>query len=326
MIKLKKSPDKNFVVLNLTDIQLSFEEFNKNHKARRVLDHTVNALIKKAKPDLITISGDLCHEHEDKAYDAFADYFEGLGIPWAPIFGNHDNMSPPSVIDEIADRFLKRPLCIYEKGDPEMGNGNFVIEIEECGKTVSAIIMADAHEVYPFTDHEGNTKYSYETFWPKQFDWYREQISILESKGCRDSVLILHTPLYAYRKASEAAYKQGVDLKSLTWEESLSASVWNEGFEDSCGVCRDDFGAPVFEDGVFGLLKELGNTKHVIAGHDHTNNFIINYEGTKLVYATKTGIGCYSHKDINGGTVLEIGSCGVENVYQEMVDITHFFQ
>ena len=164
MIKLKKSPDKNFIVLNLTDIQLSFEEFNKNHKARRVLDH------------------------------------------------------------------------------------------------------------------------------------------------------------------SEAAYKQGVDLKSLTWEESLSASVWNEGFEDSCGVCRDDFGAPVFEDGVFGLLKELGNTRHVIAGHDHTNNFIINYEGIKLVYATKTGIGCYYDKDINGGTFLEIGNCGVENAYQEMVDITHFFQ
>ncbi len=324
MITLKKSKSKNFVVLNLTDIQLSYEDYDKNCTARKILDHTVNELIERVHPDLITISGDLCTEHEDKGYDAFADFFEELGIPWAPIFGNHDNMCPPEFIDEIADRFMKRPLCLYEKGDPEMGNGNFVIEIEEDGKIVSALIMADAHEVAPFTDSEGNRKYTYETFWSKQFDWYKEQIASLKEKGCKDSVLILHTPLFAYRQASEKAYRSTVNLKKLTWEESLSPNVWNEGFEGSCGLRRDEFGAPVFEDGVFALLKEHGHTNHVVAGHDHKSNYIINYNGIKLIYATKTGIGCYYDWDINGGTVLEIGNDGVERVYQEMVDMTEF--
>ncbi len=325
MITLQKDPNKNFVVLNLTDIQLSFEEFDRNHVARKILDYTVNTLIEKTKPHLITISGDLCREHEDKGYDAFADFFDELGIPWAPIFGNHDNMSPPEVIDKIADRFLTHPLCVFEKGDSEMGNGNFVIEIEENRKTVSAVIMADAHEICSFTDSEGNTKYSYETFWPKQFEWYREQIEALKDKGCKDSTLILHTPIYAYRNAVKSAYKDSVDLKAMTWEESLKQGVWNTGFENSSGLCREEPCTPVFDDGMFELLKELGHTKSVIAGHDHKNNFIINYNGINLVYATKTGIGCYYDKDINGGTVLEIGNNGVERVYQEMVDITSFF-
>ena len=324
MITIKKNPNKNFVVLNLTDIQLSFKEFDKSHIARKILDHTVGTLIKRTEPDLITISGDLCCEHEDKGYDAFADYFESLGIPWAPIFGNHDNMSPPEHIDKIANRFLSRSLCVYEKGAKEMGNGNFVIEIEENGKIISALIMVDAHEVFPFTNDEGETKYSYETFWPSQKEWYKKQIDALKSKGCYDSVLILHTPLYAYRKASEAAYKKSVNRETMTWEESLTTEVWNQGYENSCGLRREDFGAPVFDDGVFDLLQEYGHTKNVVAGHDHKNNFIINYDGINLIYATKTGIGCYYDEEINGGTVLEIGSQGVEKVYQEMVDIKQF--
>jgi len=324
MIALKKNPNKNFVILNLTDIQLSFEEFDKNHRACKILDYTVNTLIERTHPDLITICGDLCSENEDEGYNAFAEFFDELGIPWAPIFGNHDNMSPPEFLDKIADRFLTHPLCIFEKGDREMGNGNFVVEIEENGKTVSALIMADAHEVTPFTDENGDTKYSYETFWSKQFDWYREQIEALKNKGCKDSTLILHTPLFAYRDAAKAAYKNSVDLKTMTWEESLTQKVWNENFKDSCGLYKDDICAPVFDDGVFMLLKELGHTKNVIAGHDHKNNFIINYNGINLAYATKTGIGCYYDKDINGGTILEIGSNGVERIYQELVDMTSF--
>ncbi len=324
MITLEKNPNKNFVVLNLTDTQLSFEEFDKNHVARKILDYTVKTLIEKTKPDLITICGDLCREHEDKGYDAFAEFFDELGIPWAPIFGNHDHMCPPEFLDKIADRFLTHPLCVYEKGDREMGNGNYVVEITENKRTVSALFMVDAHEVYPFTDENGNTKYSYETFWQSQFKWYKEQIAILKSKGCTDSTLVLHTPLFAYRDAAKAAYKDDIDLKSMTWEESLTQEVWKEGFENSCGLYKDEICAPTFDDGVFMLLKELGHTKNVIAGHDHTNNFIINYKGINLAYATKTGIGCYYDKDINGGTILEIGSNGVERVYQEMVDMTSF--
>lgn len=322
MITLKKKANENFVVLNLSDTQLSLEEWNRSHKGRKILEYTVSTLIDRVHPDLITISGDLCSEHQDEAYDVFADYFDSLEIPWAPIFGNHDNMSPPEKIDEFADRFLTHTHCIYEKGDEALGNGNFVIKIVENGKPVSAIIMIDSHEVIPFTDVDGSTKYSYESLRPEQIDWYRKQIAILKNEGCNDSTIILHTPIFAYRDATKKAYKESADLKTMKWEESLDEAVWNDGYKESCGLCREDICAPVFNDGVFEVLKELGHTKQVIAGHDHMNNYIINYDGITLIYATKTGIGCYYASDINGGTVFEIGENGIERAYQEMVDIT----
>ena len=56
---------------------------------------------------------------------------------------------------------------------------------------------------------------------------------------------------------------------------------------------------------------------YVFAGHDHVNNYIINYKNVKLIYALKTGIGCYYSAELCGGTVLEISDEGIGKVYHE---------
>ena len=60
--------------------------------------------------------------------------------------------------------------------------------------------------------------------------------------------------------------------------------------------------------GFFDVVKELGSTKHMIAGHDHDNDYSIVYEGIRLTYAVKVGRGCYFTEDMMGGTTLTIGS------------------
>ena len=59
MIRLKKERGKDFVILNLTDTQLSDKEWEDGHKANAVLTHTVRSLVERVKPDLITVTGDL---------------------------------------------------------------------------------------------------------------------------------------------------------------------------------------------------------------------------------------------------------------------------
>jgi hypothetical protein len=50
------------------------------------------------------------------------------------------------------------------------------------------------------------------------------------------------------------------------------------------------------------------------------NNWIIPYRGIRLIYALKTGAGCYWEPALNGGTVLKIDGNGVADVYHEYVD------
>ena len=77
------------------------------------------------------------------------------------------------------------------------------------------------------------------------------------------------------------------------------------------------------EDGVFDVIRRGESTKYVIAGHDHINNWMIDYEGVKLIYGLKAGAGCYWNPILNGGTVLQIGSEGVKEARHEFVDVSH---
>ena len=71
------------------------------------------------------------------------------------------------------------------------------------------------------------------------------------------------------------------------------------------------------------MLKECDHTRHVIAGHEHINNFSIPYEGIRLTYGTKLGMGCYWDADLNGGTVLTVTEQGVQELRHEYVDVSH---
>ena len=58
MFELKKQVGKDFVILNLADVQLGNDEWNPEHKNRKIATYTIDTLIKRVKPDLITLSGD----------------------------------------------------------------------------------------------------------------------------------------------------------------------------------------------------------------------------------------------------------------------------
>ena len=145
-------------------------------------------------------------------------------------------------------------------------------------------------------------------------DWYKESIAKLKELGCTDSTLITHIPLDCYSDAIEAAYKN----PECTLEESYTDEPWNEGYEDSFGVWGEGPTGISFDDLFFEAIQEAGNhTKHVLVGHDHYNNFSIDYEGIRLTYAMKTGPGSSYINDLRGCTVIKVGSEGVSELYHE---------
>ena len=320
---LKKQPGKDFVILNLTDPQLGDPEWAEGHMNRSVIEYTVEKLIEKVQPDLITISGDLAWAGYTLAYDLLAELLEQFQIPWAPVWGNHDNQGGAECIDRIVNRYMAYPHFLYEKGDPAIGNGNYVIAIEEDGKIVEALVMVDSHNRVEYVREGRDEDTTDAKLIPEQLEWYRQQIRLLKEKGCDSATMILHIPPYVYREASRAAFKEGVDLKSVSLQEAEGASCWNEGYEDSFGVQYEGICSYPEEDGVFAVVKEEGVTKRIIAGHDHVNNWVITYDGVQLIYGLKTGAGCYWNPILNGGTVLKVGKEGVYEVKHEYVDVTH---
>ena len=319
-VTLTKQKDKDFTVLNLTDTQLSNGEWADDSKNRKILEYTITELVKKTNPDLITISGDLAWAGHDHAYDMLANFLDSFGLPWAPVWGNHDNQNGEDYIRGVAARYKQHPLCLYDDGPAEFGNGNYVLEIAEENRPVCALILADTHDRAPFTKADGEVENAWGKLRPCQVQWLEEVCTKLKAAGCADAALIQHIPIHGYRPASAAAYKEGIDLKAMTVSDSLGSDCWNSGYEDSVGVQHEGVASYPADEGALDALKHGGIVRHIVAGHDHINNFIIRYEGIRMIYALKTGAGCYWDPSLNGGTVLKITEKGICDAYHVYVD------
>ncbi len=324
MFRLEKKPGEDFIVLNLSDPQLGDGEWAEDHPNRLILEGTVRELVKRVRPGLITVSGDLAWAGNDAAYDALADLLDSTGIPWAPMWGNHDNQGGPEKVEAVVKRYLTRPLCLYERGPADLGNGNYVIRIEEEGRPVEGILVMDSHDRAPYVNEKGEKSEEWAKLWPAQLDWYRNEIAALEADGCRDTSLFMHIPIYAYREAHAAAEKPGIDPKSVTPEQADGPGVWNPGYEDSFGVRHEGICSYPADEGMFDLILALGSTKTLVAGHDHVNNTVIRYRGVTFVYSLKAGPGCYWEPSLNGGTVFAVSSEGVREIRHEYVDPAPF--
>ena len=329
MFTLKKEKGKDFKILNLTDIQIHFADWPETRPQYKVLDLTLRELINRTTPDLITISGDISGgEGMQESYKNFADYIDKFGIPWAFVWGNHDVEDGIEIVEEIGDLYLTYKNCIFEKGDKELGNGNYVIEIEEDGKTVEALIMMDTHadDIKYLLDGDCNLvrNFSYASLTDKQLKWYENEVNRLNKKGATESILFIHIPFYAYREAFLEVTEDDKRINgAVSIEDSYQGVGWKDEYKDRCfGVKREAIGSPNYDDGVFNVISKLNHTKNVIAGHEHINNFSIPYKGIRLSYALKTGVCAYADRDLNGGTLITIDENGVKDLHHEYVSIS----
>lgn len=326
MITLKKSSNKDFVILNLSDFQLSPSEWSTEHKNGRIIDYTLNTLFERVNPDLVTLSGDLAWCGDYEALECMANALDKFGVPYAVVWGNHDQDGGKEKLVESANVLSKHPLFLYERGPEELGYGNYVINIEENEKSVHALIMMDSHDHARCYDSEGKEIFAWGNtpawgkLFPEQIEWYRKQIDTLKAMGCNSSSIIMHIPCYAYRDAFKAAFKG--ESTYIPIEDSYKAEFWNKGYENSFGVMYENICSFPQDEGVFDAILKGNHTKNVLVGHDHKNCFSVEYCGVRLTFVVKTGAGCYWTPEMNGGTVLTIKSDGT-NVTHQFVDVSH---
>ena len=321
MIRLKCNKNRDFCLLNLTDPQLKSEEWEKGNKTGEIFKKTVETLIERLSPDLITLSGDLSYAGDFASYKNFAEYFERFKIPWTCCFGNHDNQDGDNFVNSVIGEYLKYKYFVFERCDLSLGNSNFAILIEKNGKSVQGVILMDTHDRVPYKSDECGKNLAWGGLTQRQLDWYSDCISELKAAGCSDTTLITHIPINAYLEAAKAAFKNAVPDKSVSLSDSYGTEIWNSGYEDSYGVFHEPISAYPEDEGAFKLIKKLGSTKNIICGHNHINNWVVNYNGVRFIFGTKTGIGSYYEPEINGGTAVFIGENGLNSVRHEYVDI-----
>jgi hypothetical protein len=312
-ISIEKTPDKDFVILNLADVQLSEEKVFDEHGV--YTNELITKLVEDTKPDLITLSGDNAWGYI--AYLELIKLLESFDIPWAPVMGNHDGQGCGNEF-WAAYTLANAENCLFKFGPEGMGYGNYIINITENGKIIHTLFMMDTHSSDNFTLEDGTVvEDGYDHLWDNQQEWYKwavNGIKDLNNGKVVESTVIFHIPVREYIDAWEM-----VSINKTEKNKCGEADTTNEAY--AYGALREDACPSPVNNGFFALCQELDSTKNILVGHDHVNDFSVMYEGIRLSYGLKTGFGSYWDEETIGGTTLTIdskGSVEIENHYYDL--------
>lgn len=299
---LIKEKGKEFRLLNLTDIH--FSDYGYRMFLNPEHELLMRRLIETEKPDMIMLTGDIVCGDESVYYSIrhLTDLFDSYGIPWAPVFGNHDDESNCD-LNYLADVMMSSSCCLMKKGDPEMGVGNYIVNIAEKNddgslNVVSSLLFMDSHHSQP------NEK---QQRWVK---WACSGINALTDDQAEVSV-IMHIPLPEY----QYAYDAFCNPQTGKWAEGSNG--YGKCNEKIC--CERDANGDPVQRGFFNVLKEAGTVKHVICGHEHMNDFSVEYEGIRLTYCMKLGRSSGYQPGFNGGSVFTFDDKGIAKIEHKSI-------
>lgn len=316
---------REFRILQLSDIQIhdkstyripNVEEDNTPLTEEELYEGCFNYIteaVEKAQPDLIILTGDNIHgELDDNGFCMLqlVSFMESLEIPWAPVFGNHDNESAMGVTWQC-QQFEEADHCLFQRGNIT-GNSNYTIGISQGDKLVKVLYMMDSNGCgfgYTYSPmpsfgeiNQGEQIKESDGFATDQVEWIEAtSLQMTEALGYTPSkFLAMHINIKEYADALSAkGYMKNDRLQKFT-------------IDDPAGI---DFGSKFELAGGFaasGLWDVLKAQKFdgVFAGHQHLNNYSVMYEGIRLTQGMKTGYFSYHREGMVGGTLITVENGG----------------
>ncbi len=334
--------DKELKVLQLTDVHLGggWMSAKKDIKAL----NAVAAIIKAEKPDLVVFSGDMAYPvpfqagtfNNKSGAKMLAELMETLGVYWTASYGNHDTEAY-SYFDreDITDFYSQYPHSLTRDGAEGVdGYGNQVFNvINSDGMITRSIIVMDSH-AYVDGDILG-IFWKYDNIHENQIEWYK---SVIEKNNKHNEMKILSSSQSDFgQKYAHLMKVPSTVFIHIPLEEYKTA--WTEytenGYKDTENV-KFNYGAAgesdrivyhgIYSDNFFETMLELGSTDSVFCGHDHLNNFSVNYKGINLTYSYSIDYLAYSGisklGSQRGCTVINYDKNGditfaAENYYQD---------
>ena len=337
--------DNEIRVMQLTDVHIGggWMSFSKDTMAL----NAVASMITAEKPDLVIITGDLVYPvpvqagafDNMKSAETLATLFENLGVYWLPVFGNHDTESYSKYSRDDISEFYSEDrwtYCLFNSNtdDNVDGHCNQIINIKNSdGIITQSLYTFDTHS-YVDGDYFG-LFWKYDNIHDNQIEWYKNNIEkynayntelinsgdfenkeeLLDKYSTVKSLAFWHVPnteyLDAWNEYVEAGYSDTENVKYYYGTVGETGKMVYSG---------------VYPDEIFETMVSLGSTKGIFCGHDHLNNFSIEYKGIRLTYGFSIDYLAYSGISKLGSqrgctmiTVKPDGSfeCMAENYYQE---------
>ena len=263
-------------------------------------DH-IRSVITQTHPDLIFLTGDLVYGSFDdsgRVFDWFCNFMDSFGIPWAPIFGNHDNESLRGV-DWQCERLMASKYCVFARGNVS-GNCNYTVGIAVGDELLRVMYMLDSNGCR----HTDDPKVM------KEKRLYRDQLEWVEA--C--AAAIGNVPGFCCFHVPTKDFQDAVVTKgySETPSELFTIGVNADPKDDDFGCQLQPLRTMAVADLPLVPLFHKVGVDGVFIGHYHSVNTCIRYEGIRWVFGLKTGQ--YDHHELGqiGGTLITLENGGFD--------------
>lgn len=224
----------------------------------------MNEVLDYEKPDLVVFTGDnidgSCKSTLDvkKAIDNIAEPIEKRNIPWAIVFGNHDEDHGKMSKEEMIKVYMSYPHNLSQTGLKTIdgvGNYNLLINSSRGDTPIFNIYMIDSR---------GNNHVS-----QSQIKWYEHTSAALAAKYNKTipSLMFFHVPLPEWN------------------------TVWNSG--KAIGEKNEEVCTSIIHNSFFSSIVKSGDVRGIFVGHDHVNDYIGELNGIKLGYSRSIGFNSY---------------------------------
>lgn len=199
----------------------------------RTLDF-VEKMMEEEKPDFIVLSGDQVNGEtapdSQSAIYKFAEIFKRRKIPYAAIFGNHDDEGD---LDRAGTMALMQdlPYSLSEAGPTDIdGVGNYFVEILGRGSTSHSALTLYLLDTHSYSPDERQFR-GYDWLKPNQINWFKKTSQVRKDKHkeythIHMDLAFIHIPLPEYRNPD------GYQVVG-NWSEPPTAPGFNSGFKDA---------------------------------------------------------------------------------------------
>lgn len=276
---LKFNANHKFKIVQFTDIHWKYGNPASDEAGERMAE-----VLDAEKPDLVVFTGDVifakpAREGLDKALEATIS----RGIPFAVTWGNHDDEQDLSR-KELSEHVATKAGNLTSTVEGISGVTNYTLSVKSTdGKRDAAVLyIFDSNSYSPIKKVKG-----YDWIKHDQVEWYRQTSKAFTAANDGKplpALAFFHIPLPEFHEAAqnESAYFVGTRK------------------EKAC--------APEINTGLAAAMLEAGDVMGVFVGHDHVNDYVVDWRGILLGYGRFTG-GATVYHDIpegNGARVIEL--------------------
>jgi hypothetical protein len=279
---LRFSENGVFRIAQITDTHFNSQDASETPRERIAM---INTVLDTEKPDFVIYTGDVVKNSSLKDWDIILAPCIERRIPWAFLFGNHDDEYGVTR-EEIMAYVVKMPYCYAERGPEDIhGVGNYILEVCSQNKSTPGALLYCFDNAYgvPYQSqcHGGPVGW----FGSDQLQWYREKSrAYTKNNGDKPvpALAFFHVPLDEY-----------VQIPAFPKETRMIG----DKMEKEC--------VGILNSGLFQAMFECGDVMGTFCGHDHTNDYLGILHGIALAYGRSA-----CQRKPYGSRLIEINNSG----------------